>query len=192
MTKIRCDWCVGDELYENYHDSEWGEPVRNDRKLFEFLVLESFQAGLSWITILKKRDNFKQAFEDFDYTKIANYNSGKVEELLTDSGIIRHRAKIEATIQNAKAFIEIQNEFGSFSDYIWNFLNHRSKLNQFEFLDEVPAQTELSQRISKDLKKRGFKFLGPTTVYAFMQAVGLVNDHLTKCFKHKKAPENKF
>lgn len=187
MTKVRCDWCVGDELYENYHDLEWGEPVLEDDKLFEFLVLESFQAGLSWITILRKRDNFRLAFDKFDFIKISNYNSKKIEELLQNAGIIRHRAKIEATIQNAKAFIEIQNEFGSFSKYIWNFVNHQPIHNQFKTLNEVPAQTELSQKISKDLKRRGFKFLGSTTVYAFMQAVGLVNDHLVKCFKHKKS-----
>ncbi|MFN2260848.1 MAG: DNA-3-methyladenine glycosylase I [Psychroflexus sp.] len=186
MTKIRCDWCVGDELYEKYHDLEWGEPVKSDIKLFEFLILESFQAGLSWITILRKRENLRLAFDGFVYLKISKYDSEKVNNLLQDTGIIRHRAKIGATIQNAKAFIEIQNEFGSFSEYIWGFVNHEPILNSFETLSEIPAQTELSQKISKDLKKRGFKFLGPTTVYAFMQAVGMVNDHLIKCFKHKQ------
>lgn len=187
MAKLRCDWCINNDLYQKYHDKEWGEPIYEDRKLFEMLLLESFQAGLNWLTILKKRESFRKAFDEFDYEVISNYSAEKISELLQNENIIRHRGKIEAAINNANAFLKIQNEFGSFSNYIWKFVDKTPKLNSFSSLDQVPAQTELSQRISKDLKKRGFKFLGPTTVYAFMQAVGMVNDHLTYCFKHKKS-----
>lgn len=187
MAKLRCDWCNNSEIYVKYHDKEWGEPVYEDRKLFEMLVLESFQAGLNWLTILKKRESFRQAFDEFDYELISNYSEEKISELLQNENIIRHRGKIEATINNAKAFLKIQTEFGSFSSYIWKYVNHSPKLNSFSSLKEVPSQTDLSQRISKDLKKRGFKFLGPTTVYAFMQATGMVSDHVTYCFKHKKS-----
>ena len=188
MAKVRCDWCNNSEIYVKYHDEEWGNPVDEDSKLFEMLVLESFQAGLNWLTILKKRENFRQAFNQFDVELISGYSEDKISELLQDEGIIRHHGKIEATIYNAKGFLKIQSEFGSFSNYIWSYVNHQPKLNSFSSLDQVPSQTELSQKISKDLKKRGFKFLGPTTVYAFMQATGVVNDHLTYCFKHKKTP----
>ena len=187
MAKIRCDWCTNSEIYVKYHDEEWGEPIFEDRQLFEMLVLESFQAGLNWLTILKKREGFRTAFDEFDYKLISNYSEDKISELLQNENIIRHRGKIEATIGNAKAFIGIQAEFGSFSNFIWAYVDGQPKLNSFSSLSEVPAQTELSQKISKDLKKRGFKFLGPTTVYAFMQATGMVNDHLTSCFKHKKS-----
>jgi len=187
MTKVRCDWCNNSEIYVKYHDEEWGVPEYDDHKLFEMLVLESFQAGLNWLTILKKREHFRSAFDGFDYKLISKYSDYKVLELLQNEGIIRHRGKIEATIQNAKAFLNLQSEFASFSNYIWAYVNHQPKLNSFNSLDQVPAQTELSQRISEDLKKRGFKFLGPTTVYAFMQATGLVNDHVISCFKHKKS-----
>jgi DNA-3-methyladenine glycosylase I len=187
MAKVRCDWCNNSEIYVKYHDEEWGEPVYEDCRLFEMLVLESFQAGLNWLTILKKRENFRQGFDQFDYKLISNYSEEKILELLQDEGIIRHRGKIEATIDNARAFLNIQSEFGSFSNYIWAYVNHQPELNSFSNLDQVPSQTGLSRAISKDLKKRGFKFLGPTTVYAFMQAIGLVNDHVTYCFKHKKS-----
>lgn len=187
MAKVRCDWCTNSEIYVKYHDEEWGEHVYEDLQLFEMMMLESFQAGLKWLTILKKREGFRSAFDEFDYKLIAKYSEEKISELLQNENIIRHRGKIEATITNAKAFIAIQKEFGSFSDYIWNYVDGQPKLNSFSSLSEVPAHTELSQTISKDLKKRGFKFLGPTTVYAFMQAIGMVNDHLTYCFKHKKS-----
>jgi DNA-3-methyladenine glycosylase I len=187
MAKVRCDWCNNSEIYVKYHDEEWGEPVYEDQEFFEMLVLESFQAGLNWLTILKKREHFREAFDDFDYKLIAQYSDAKVKELLSNEGIIRHRGKIEATINNAKAFMSIQKEFNSFSNYIWSYVDHQPILNHFLTLNEVPAQTDLSQKISKDLRKRGFKFLGPTTVYAFMQATDMVNDHLTYCFKHKKS-----
>lgn len=187
MAKVRCDWCNNSEIYVKYHDEEWGEPVYEDQEFFEMLVLESFQAGLNWLTILKKREHFREAFDDFDYKLIAQYSDAKVKELLSNEGIIRHRGKIEATINNAKAFMSIQKEFNSFSNYIWSYVDHQPILNHFLTLNEVPAQTDLSQKISKDLRKRGFKFLGPTTVYAFLQATGMVNDHLTYCFKHKKS-----
>src|SRR5690606_11861188 len=183
MEKTRCGWAtVNDQLYIDYHDNEWGKPVFDDNILFEFLVLESFQAGLSWITILRKRENFRQAFDNFNYQKIAKYGDKKITQLLQNEGIIRHRGKIEATINNAQKFIDIQKEFGSFSTYLWNFVNHTPIKNQFRSLDEIPAKTNLSEQIAKDLKKRGFKFMGATTVYAYMQAVGLVNDHILGCF----------
>lgn len=186
MAKLRCDWCKNNDMYQEYHDKEWGEPVYEDHKLFEMLVLESFQAGLNWLTILKKRESFRKAFDNFDYKIISNYSEEKVLELLQNEKIIRHRGKIEAAINNAHAFLNVQKEFGSFSKYIWKFVDHTPKLNSCSNVDQVPAQTDLSQRISKDVKKRGFKFLGPTTIYAFMQATGMVNDHLTYCYKHKK------
>jgi len=178
----RCGWVSTDELYIKYHDEEWGKPVFDDAVLYEFLLLESFQAGLSWITILKKRENFRLAFDGFDYKKIANYNQEKIEDLLLNEGIIRHRGKIEAAINNAKFFQDIQTEYGSFSNYLWNFVDHKPVLNAFQTLKDVPAKTAVSDIIAKDLKKRGFKFMGSTTVYAFMQAVGLVNDHVSDCF----------
>ena len=187
MKGKRCDWCIGSEIYKKYHDEEWGEPVYKDGKLFEILLLESFQAGLNWLTILKKRESFKIAFDNFDYRIISEYSENKIEELLKNDDIIRHRGKIESTISNAKAFIKIQDEFGSFSKYIWKYVDNKPKLNSFSSLSEVPSRTDLSEQISKDLKREGFKFLGPTTVYAFMQATGMVNDHLTYCFRHKKS-----
>ena len=182
--KNRCFWVSNDPLYIEYHDSEWGVPVFDDAILFEFLVLESFQAGLSWITILKKRENFRIAFDHFDYKKIAKYNEAKFEELREDKGIVRNKLKIKATITNAQNFIKIQEEFDSFSNYFWSFSNGKPIINKFERKEEVPATTELSDKISKDLKKRGFKFLGSTVVYAYMQAVGMVNDHTTDCFRY--------
>ncbi|MFZ2284608.1 MAG: DNA-3-methyladenine glycosylase I [Lutibacter sp.] len=184
MDKIRCGWCKNDPLYMAYHDTEWGVPVFEDDKLFEFLILETFQAGLSWITILRKRENFRNAFDDFDYKKIANYSDSKFEELLLDAGIIRNKLKIKATITNAISFMEVQNEFGSFSNYIWSFTQGKPIKNIRKSLSELPATTELSDIVSKDLKKRGFKFVGSTVIYAHMQATGMINDHVTECFRY--------
>ena len=185
----RCAWCGEDPLYVNYHDKEWGFPVKDDLTLFEFLILETFQAGLSWITILKKREHFRNAFDGFDYQKIAEYNSIKKEQLMSNSDIIRNKLKINAAITNAKSFINIQNEWGCFSKYIWHFTNDNPIVNQWKKLSDIPAQTPLSKTISIDLKKRGFKFVGPTVVYAYMQASGIVNDHLVNCFRHKACQE---
>ena len=182
MEKIRCSWCEKDDLYRAYHDNEWGKPVYDDETIFEFLVLESFQAGLSWYTILKKRENFKEAFDDFDYNKIAAYSDEKAEELMQNSGIIRNRLKILATVNNAKRFMEVQEEFGTFSKYIWSFVNGKPIINHPQTLKDVPATSEISDALAKDLKKRGFKFLGSTVVYAHMQATGMVNDHLINCW----------
>lgn len=182
-TKTRCSWCLSSELYKEYHDQEWGTPVYDDATLFEFLILETFQAGLSWITILNKRENFRAAFDQFDYKIIAQYSEGKVQELLQNAGIIRHRLKIHSAISNAIAFMKVQEEFGSFSKYIWNFTNGKPIINSPKTLKEVPATTPLSDSISKDLKKRGFKFVGSTVIYAYLQATGIVNDHLTDCWK---------
>ena len=182
--KHRCFWVTDSKLYQDYHDYEWGEPVFDDATLFEFLLLETFQAGLSWITILNKREHFRNAFDGFDYRKIAQYPESKYLSLLQDSGIIRNKLKIRSAITNAQLFIEIQNEFGSFSKFIWSYVDGKPIINQFTKREEVPATTILSDKISKDLKKRGFKFLGSTVVYAFMQAVGMVNDHTTNCFKY--------
>lgn len=185
--KRRCAWCVGDPLYEAYHDTEWGVPLRDDeRALFEFLTLETFQAGLSWITILRKREHFRAAFDNFDYQKIALYGQKKVDELLQNAGIVRNRRKIEASINNAKCFMEVQKNQGSFSQYIWRFVNNRPIQNSFETSDELPPTTALAHKISTDLKKKGFRFVGPTVVYAHMQATGMVNDHETGCFRYKE------
>lgn len=184
--KIRCGWCVGDPLYEQYHDREWGVPLKDDTGIFEFLILETFQAGLSWITILRKRENFRKAFDNFDYRKIANYSEVKQAELMQNSGIIRNGAKVRAAISNAQAFIMVQEEFGSFSKYIWSFVNSSPVQNEWQDIKEVPATTPVSEALSKDLKKRGFKFVGPTVVYAHMQATGMVNDHVTRCFRHEE------
>lgn len=184
--KIRCGWSEKDDLYRKYHDEEWGKPVYDDETLFEFLVLESFQAGLSWYTILKKRDNFKKAFDNFDFRKIAEYSNKKVLELMANSGIIRNRLKILATINNAQRFQEVQKEFGTFSKYIWGFVDGKPLIHHPQNLQDVPATTEISDALAKDLKKRGFKFLGSTVVYAHMQATGMVNDHLVDCsFRNK-------
>ncbi len=181
--KIRCAWCNSSELYQKYHDEEWGVPVYDDQKLFEFLILETFQAGLSWITILKKRENFQSAFNDFDYKKIANYPEEKIQELMLDAGIIRNQLKIRAAVSNAVAFMKVQEEFGSFSKYIWQFTDGKPIDNKRQSLKEVPATSALSDEISKDLKKRGFKFVGSTVVYAHMQATGMVNDHVEDCWR---------
>ena len=183
--KQRCAWCEKDDLYRNYHDNEWGKPVYEDETIFEFLILETFQAGLSWYTILAKRENFRKAFDHFDWNKIANYSEVKMAELAEDTGIIRNKLKIKATVSNAQAFIKIQEEFGSFSKYIWGFVEGKSIDNQPKTLDEVKATTPISEALSKDLKKRGFKFVGSTVVYAHMQAIGMVNDHLIYCWTRK-------
>lgn len=186
MAKTRCPWAGTDPLYIAYHDNEWGVPVYDDHLLFEFLILETFQAGLSWITILRKRENFRLALDNFDYIKISLYDDKKVQQLLADKGIIRNKLKIRATISNAKAFIDIQKEFGSFSKYIWSYTGGVPIINKFSTMEEVPAFTSLSDTLSKDLKKRGFKFVGSTVIYAHMQATGMVNDHLTTCFRHNE------
>jgi len=184
--KQTCSWPKGDPLLTKYHDTEWGVPLHNDKKLFEFLILEGFQAGLSWLTVLKKRENFRKAFDTFDFNKVATYDQRKINSLLKDSGIIRNKLKIESAITNAKAFIDVRKEFGTFNKYIWNFTGNKPVRNEFESLKEIPAKTELSDLISKDLKKRGFKFVGSTIVYAHMQATGMVNDHITSCFRYKE------
>lgn len=181
--KERCRWCMKDELYMEYHDKEWGTPLHDDQKLFEFLVLESFQAGLSWYTVLKKRDNFRKAFANFDAKKIARFDQKKAESLMQDAGIIRNRLKIEAAINNAKCFLQIQKEFGSFDKYIWGFVDGKPIVNKRSGLGDVPAKTPLSDAMSKDMGKRGFKFRGSTICYAFMQAVGMVDDHTNDCWR---------
>jgi len=186
MKKHKCGWCLGDDLYEAYHDLEWGVPVKDDDLLFEFLILETFQAGLSWITVLKKRENFRKAFDHFDYKKIAVYDQKKKDTLLQNPGIIRNKLKVNATVTNAQAFMEVQKEFGSFSKYIWGFLDGKPIKNKINNYKDAPANTELSDALSKDLKKRGFKFVGSTVVYAFMQAVGMVNDHEVSCFRYNE------
>ncbi|EID76752.1 DNA-3-methyladenine glycosylase I [Imtechella halotolerans] len=186
MKKHRCGWCIGDPLYEKYHDEEWGVPVKDDETLFEFLMLETFQAGLSWITVLRKRENFRIAFDNFDFNTISNYSEEKLENLIQDTGIIRNKLKIKATVTNAQAFIKIREEFGSFSKYIWNFTNGNPIINELTHYKQAPANTPLSDQISKDLKKRGFKFVGTTVIYAHMQATGMVNDHEVGCFRYKE------
>lgn len=185
MEKIRCAWCEKDDLYRNYHDNEWGTPIYDDETIFEFLVLETFQAGLSWYTVLSKREDFRKAFNNFDYEKIARYSESKMRLLEQDSGIIRNKLKIKATVTNAQAFIKIQEEFGSFSKYIWDFVGGKPIDNNPKTLKDVPATTEISDALSKDLKKRGFKFVGSTVMYAHMQATGMVNDHVEDCWRRK-------
>ena len=182
--KQRCGWSTNDPLYIKYHDEEWGIPVHDDRKLFEMLILEGAQAGLSWITILRKRENYRKAFNNFEAKKIAQYDSKKVKQLLQNEGIVRNRLKIAATIQNAKCFLAVQKEFGSFDKYIWQFVNGKPIINNRKTLKDIPAMTKESDVMSKDLKKRGFKFVGSTICYAFIQAVGMVNDHTTDCFRY--------
>lgn len=182
----RCAWAGSNPVYQSYHDKEWGVPLHNDKKLFEFLILEGAQAGLSWITVLKKRDAYRKAFDGFDYKLVAEYGDDKIQELLNNAGIIRNRLKIRSAIQNAKAFLEVRREFGTFNKYIWEFVDHKPIQNTWPSLKEMPAKTELAEIISKDLKKRGFNFVGPTIVYSHMQATGMVNDHTVDCFRHKE------
>jgi DNA-3-methyladenine glycosylase I len=180
----RCEWAGSDPLYIEYHDNEWGVPVHDDRKIFEMLVLEGAQAGLSWLTVLRKRENYRKAFDNFDPRKVAKYDSKKLQELLANEGIIRNNLKIHSAIQNARAFLEVQKEFGSFDAYIWQFVGGRPIRNSWKSLSELPAQTAESEAMSKDLKRRGFGFVGPTICYAHMQATGMVNDHVVTCFRY--------
>jgi DNA-3-methyladenine glycosylase I len=182
--KKRCDWAGEEQIYIDYHDQEWGVPIHDDGKLFEFLILEGAQAGLSWITILKKRENYRKAFDGFDPEKVARYDEKKIEALMANEGIVRNRLKVQGAIQNAKAFLAVQQEFGSFDAYIWGFVDGKPQKNAWKSLKEVPATTSVSDAMGKDLKKRGFKFVGSTICYAFMQAVGMVNDHITDCFRY--------
>ncbi|MCG8541656.1 MAG: DNA-3-methyladenine glycosylase I [Clostridia bacterium] len=184
--KKRCGWSGDDPLYVEYHDKEWGIPVHDDRKHFEFIVLEGAQAGLSWITILRRRENYREAFDNFDPEKVAKYDEEKVEELLRNSGIIRNRRKVESAVVNARAFLKIQEEFGSFDKYIWQFVGGKTIKNSWNNLEEIPPKTVESEALSRDLKKRGFKFVGPTICYSHMQAAGLVNDHLVDCFRYNE------
>lgn len=185
----RCSWCGNDELYVKYHDEEWGVPVHDDKKHFEFLVLESAQAGLNWLTILRKRENYRKAYDDFDINKVSQYSNVKIEELMQNAGIIRNRRKIEASINNAKRFLEIQKEFGSFDNYIWSFTDNKVVKKHWSDITEVPATSELSDNVSRDLKSRGFKFLGSTIIYAHLQATGIINDHLVGCFRYDLGKE---
>jgi DNA-3-methyladenine glycosylase I len=185
-SKNRCGWGVSDPLYLQYHDKEWGVPVHDDHRLFEMLVLEGAQAGLSWLTVLRKREAFRKAFDNFDPLKVSRYSQKRVGKLLQNSGIIRNRLKIEAAIKNAKAFLQVKKEFGSFNRYIWQFVNHEPIQNRRIRLEDIPAKTPESDAMSKDLKKRGFSFVGSTICYAFMQAVGMVNDHLVSCYRYKE------
>lgn len=186
IMKIRCPWAEKDPLLKKYHDREWGIPIHNDRLLFEFLVLEGAQAGLNWITVLKKRGNYREVFDNFDPARVASYDNAKIEKLMNNPGIIRNRRKITSTVANAKAILAIQEEYGSFDSYIWQFVGGKPIQNEWENIEKLPAFTPESKKMSKDLKKRGFKFVGPTTCYAFMQAVGMVNDHILNCFRHSE------
>jgi DNA-3-methyladenine glycosylase I len=186
IKKERCPWCLGFDQYIKYHDEEWGVPVHDDRKHFEFLILEGAQAGLSWATVLKKRENYKRLFADFDPKKVAKFDQSKIEELLQDAGIIRNKLKVNGAVINAQKFLEVQEEFGSFDQYIWSFVNHKPIINQIKSMKEAPATSPESDALSKDLKKRGFKFVGSTIMYAHMQACGLVNDHLINCFRYRE------
>lgn len=181
----RCDWCGEDPLYMKYHDEEWGTPVHDDNTHFEFLVLESAQSGLSWITVLRKRENYRKAYDGFDPAKVAAYGEDRIAELLANPGIIRNRRKIESSVQNAKRFLEVQQEFGSFDTYIWAFVENRPIVGNYENIAQIPASTELSMRISRDLKARGFCFLGPVIIYSYLQATGIVDDHINACFRKR-------
>lgn len=184
--KKRCDWCGTEPIYVDYHDKEWGVPVHDDRTHFEMIILDGAQAGLSWITILKRRDGYREAFDNFDVNKVSRYSDKKIEKLLTNPGIIRNRLKVNSTVKNAKAFLKIQKEFGSFDKYIWQFVNHKTIQNKWEMMSDLPAKTAESDAMSKDLKKRGFSFVGSTICYAYMQAAGMVNDHIANCFRYKE------
>ena len=189
MDKNRCPWCLGDPLYIEYHDREWGVPVHDDRKWFEFLTLEGAQAGLNWLLVLKKRENYRRAYDGFDPARVARYGDKKVAELLADPGLIRNRAKIAASVANARCFLEVQEEFGSFDRYMWSFTGGRPQRNRWRRDNDIPARTLLSDAISDGLRRRGFKFVGSTIVYAHMQATGMVNDHLISCFRYREASE---
>ncbi len=182
----RCEWAGDDPLYVSYHDQEWGVPVHDDQKLFEFLILEGAQAGLSWITVLRKRENYRRSFDRFDPQAVAQYDQEKIDSLLENPGIIRNKLKIRSAVQNAQAFLKIQEKFGSFNEYIWGFVDHQPIVNHWTQMSDLPASTLLSETISKDLKKRGFNFVGPTIIYAHMQATGMVNDHVVSCFRHEQ------
>ena len=182
----RCSWCEGNTLYEKYHDQEWGVPIFDDLKLFEFLTLETFQAGLSWITVLQKREHFRVAFDQFDYKKVALYGDEEIKALIENEGIIRNKQKIKAAVNNAQRFIAMRQKHGTFSQYIWDFVGGKPLQNSFKTLEEIPAKTTLSDTISKDLKQNGFQFVGPTVIYAHMQATGMVNDHLVGCFRYQE------
>jgi DNA-3-methyladenine glycosylase I len=186
MNKSRCAWAGSDALYQSYHDTEWGVPLHDDQRLFEFLILEGAQAGLSWITILRKRENYRAGFDGFDAARIAGYGANKIESLLQNEGIVRNRLKVEAAVINAQRFLEVQDEFGSFAAFIWQFVGGKPKQNAWRSLADIPASTPESDAMSKELKQRGFKFVGSTICYAFMQATGMVNDHTTNCFRHKE------
>ena len=185
----RCEWSGSDPLYITYHDAEWGVPVHDDRLLFEFLILEGAQAGLSWLTILKKRDNYRKAFDGFDIDRVANYEETDLKRLLADAGIVRNRLKLESSIKNARGVLDIQEEYGSLDSYLWRYVDGTPKQNTWKSMADLPAKTKLSEVMSKDLKKRGFNFVGPTICYAFMQAVGMVNDHTTNCYRYKEIKE---
>jgi len=186
MSRIRCSWAENDTLYESYHDKEWGVPLYDEKRLFEFLMLEGAQAGLSWITILRKRDNYRIAFDDFDPERIALYGTDKIDSLMQDAGIVRNRLKVEAAVTNAQKFLEVQVESGGFAAFMWQFVSDKPKQNAWHSIADIPASTPESVAMSKELKRRGFKFVGPTICYAFMQATGMVNDHTTDCFRHKE------
>lgn len=184
--KTRCEWCGTDPLYVKYHDEEWGVPVHDDKKHFEMIILDGAQAGLSWLTVLRKRENYRKAFSDFDPAKVARYTEKKIEKLLNNPGIIRNKLKINSAITNARAFLKVQEEFGSFDKYIWQFVNYKPIINKWKSIDELPATSKESDAMSKDMKKRGFKFVGSTICYAYMQAAGMVNDHIVSCFRYKE------
>ena len=186
----RCEWCSGEKIYEKYHDKEWGVPLHSDHKLFEFLILEGAQAGLSWITVLKKRKNYQEAFDQFDVNKVAAYKEAKIQSLLKNPGIIRNKLKIHAAVKNANAFIKVRQEFGTFNKYIWQFTEGKTIQNKWKSLKDIPAETDVSRTMSKDLKKRGFSFVGPTICYAFMQATGMVNDHVIDCYRYIELKNN--
>jgi DNA-3-methyladenine glycosylase I len=182
----RCVWCESEDIYIKYHDEEWGIPLHTERKLFEFLILEGMQAGLSWITVLKKRNTYREVFDKFDFNEVANYKEAKIKSLLNNPGIIRNKLKVRGAVKNAKAFIKVREEFGTFNKYIWQFTDGKVIQNSWKSLKEIPAETEISRLMSKDLKKRGFTFVGPTICYAFMQAIGMVNDHVVGCYRYKE------
>lgn len=186
--KKRCDWSTSDPLYMAYHDREWGVPTHDDRRLFEFLILEGAQAGLSWLTILKKREDYRLAFDGFDPRKVAQYDTTRIQELMNNPGIVRNRSKLEAAVSNARAFLEIRREYGSFDSYIWQFVGGRPIKNTWRSVADIPTRTKESDAMSRDLKRRGFRFVGPTICYAFMQAVGMVNDHTVDCFRYQELP----